>query len=781
MSKYDWAAIKAKIDIVEVIGRSVQLKKKGNLHVGCCPFHQEKTPSFTVYDDNYHCFGGCDPSGIGHGDVVDFVVNMENCTPAEAIEKLNAGDFELTGHEKKILSQRNEARELERAEAIQAARKRWRDAKPADHDHPYLVRKEVKSHMLRQEGNNLLLPVYDDDGDLQSVQTISPNGDKKFAGGVPNANGDIGMGPPMKGGRLNLGICIGRTIVAEGYATAESIYQAMPDRVMVAFSKHGVIDRVRELHGNGQDVVIASDRNALADMLALGEELGVPVYVPPDPHDDFNDLAVAGGDVRAVFDAPPAKVEKSRKSKKAKEPEIEDEKPNSGALPFPVTGVDLTRPPGFVGTLTEWVEACNRRPRRTLSVATAIVAVSNCMGLHYRDVRDGVTPNLFAVCIAGSRTGKESLNQSIIAIHRCAGVSAATLGTIKSEQEIIRNLISHQPAFYVIDEIGFTLKKIRNAQKGNGSASYLEAVIGVLMSAYSKASGYMPIGGDIMRGLQTEFKSELARLDKDDDGSEWIERRREYLMDMLNSPEPGLKNPFLSVIGYTTGETFNEVVDFDMATNGFIGRSLLFNERDTAPRSKMTSGFKKPPMGMGLELAIKSIAGGERSPSGRIEYHGDPIDITTNDEADKMLEQALVWFEDQAIAHKSISGLEALYLGAYELMAKVSMILAVQDRVRGPDHVRWSFELIRRDVGEKARMVVVNEREKDAPDVALKARIANMAGGDGETMGVIYNRIPRRKREEIDAVVDDMKTAGLIEVVSISKKGMEKIRYIGDG
>lgn len=764
MSKYDWAAIKAKIDIMDVIGRSVPLKKKGNLHVGCCPFHQEKTPSFTVYADNYHCFG-CG----SHGDALDFIMEMDGCTTGEAIEKLNAGELELTGQEKKILSQRQAQRDAERAEAIQAARKRWRDAKPADHDHPYLARKGVRPNMLRQEGKNLLVPVYDGEGDIQSVQTINPEGEKRFHPGAP-----------MKGGRLNLGICIGRTIVAEGYATADSVHDAIPDQAQVGFSKSGVIDRVRELHANGQDVVIAADRNALADMLALGEELGVPVYAPPEPHDDFNDLAVAGGDVRAVFDAPPAKVEKAKKTKKSKDPEIEDDKPNSGALPFPVTGIDLTKPPGFVGTLAEWIENCNRRPRRTLSVATAIVAVSNCMGLHYRDVRDGVTPNLFAVCIAGSRTGKESLNQSIIAIHRCAGVSAATLGTIKSEQEIVRNLISHQPAFYVIDEIGFTLKKIRNAQKGNGSASYLEAVIGVLMSAYSKASGYMPIGGDIMRALQTEFKSELARLDKDDDGSEWIEKRREYLLDMLNSPEPGLKNPFLSVIGYTTGETFNEVVDFDMATNGFIGRSLLFNERDTAPRSKMVSGFKRPPMGMGLELAIKSIAGGERSPSGRIEYHGDPIDITTDDEADRMLEQALVWFEDQAIAHKSISGLEALYLGAYELMAKVSMILAVQDRVRNAEHVRWAFELIRRDVGEKARMVVINEREKDAPDVALKAKIANLASDGGETMGVIYNRIPKRKREEIDAIVDDMKAAGLIEVVSVSRKGMEKIRYIGD-
>lgn len=303
MSKYDWAAIKAKIDIVDVIGRSVPLKKKGSLHEGCCPFHHEKSPSFKVYAENYHCFG-CG----AHGDAVDFVANMENCTPAEAIDRLNAGDFELTGQEKKILSQRHEEREKERAHAIQVARKKWSAAEAADPDHPYLVRKQVKPHMLRQEGDSLLIPVYGKDGQIQSVQTIGPDGEKLFAGGIKNAKGETGMGPPMKGGRLNLGICIGRTIVAEGYATAESISQAMPDCVRIGFSKSGVIDMVRELHENGQSVAIAADRNALVAMLELGKELGVPVYAPPEPHDDFNDLHVDGGGIsaiKAIFAAKP--------------------------------------------------------------------------------------------------------------------------------------------------------------------------------------------------------------------------------------------------------------------------------------------------------------------------------------------------------------------------------------------------------------------------------------------------------------------------------------------
>ncbi|HAH15823.1 MAG TPA: DNA primase, partial [Chloroflexi bacterium] len=57
-------AIKSRIDLSEVIGARVTLKRAGRLMKGLCPFHQEKSPSFVVYPDEgrYHCFG-CGKSG----------------------------------------------------------------------------------------------------------------------------------------------------------------------------------------------------------------------------------------------------------------------------------------------------------------------------------------------------------------------------------------------------------------------------------------------------------------------------------------------------------------------------------------------------------------------------------------------------------------------------------------------------------------------------------------------------------------------------------------------
>ena len=61
----------ARADIVEIVGRYVQLKKAGINYKGLCPFHGEKTPSFIVSPtrQTYHCFG----CGV-HGSAIDFLM-----------------------------------------------------------------------------------------------------------------------------------------------------------------------------------------------------------------------------------------------------------------------------------------------------------------------------------------------------------------------------------------------------------------------------------------------------------------------------------------------------------------------------------------------------------------------------------------------------------------------------------------------------------------------------------------------------------------------------------
>jgi len=77
--------LRSRLTLSEIVGRRVALKRKGREHSGLCPFHNEKTPSFTLNDQKgfFHCFG-CG----AHGDVVGFVMKSEGLSFPEAVERL---------------------------------------------------------------------------------------------------------------------------------------------------------------------------------------------------------------------------------------------------------------------------------------------------------------------------------------------------------------------------------------------------------------------------------------------------------------------------------------------------------------------------------------------------------------------------------------------------------------------------------------------------------------------------------------------------------------------
>jgi len=107
--------IKDAADIAEIIGEHVSLKRAGTNLKGLCPFHSEKTPSFTVNPERntYHCFG----CGEG-GDVFSFMMNFHRLSFAEALKEL-ARKYQIALPEKQLNQQ--ELEKSKKREALQAA------------------------------------------------------------------------------------------------------------------------------------------------------------------------------------------------------------------------------------------------------------------------------------------------------------------------------------------------------------------------------------------------------------------------------------------------------------------------------------------------------------------------------------------------------------------------------------------------------------------------------------------------------------------------------------
>ncbi len=141
----------AKTDLVKVISAYVPLQKKGNTYWGCCPFHLEKTPSFSVSDSKqlYHCFG-CKESG----NALTFVKKMESVETIDAA-KILAKDAGLEMPEFKFIK-KDEGEFVQKRERLYAL---MREAAKHYHDNLISGKSPAASEYLKNRGVDKALAV----------------------------------------------------------------------------------------------------------------------------------------------------------------------------------------------------------------------------------------------------------------------------------------------------------------------------------------------------------------------------------------------------------------------------------------------------------------------------------------------------------------------------------------------------------------------------------------------------------------------------------------------
>jgi len=443
-----------------------------------------------------------------------------------------------------------------------------------------------------------------------------------------------------------------------------------------------------------------------------------------------------------------------------------------------------------LGELTQWINDQCLYPRENLAVACALTAVSSLAGMRYVDELDGITPNILSFCVAGSGTGKEQIMQCYLNIAKAAGVQSAIHGGFKSEQEVIRNLIRHQAAFYCIDELGLVLNKLANASK-KGGASYLEGVVGSLMSVYSKANGYLPITGDLKEELKSKLLLEYAQVEKKleklpEDTSSDTQRQRldeakDAIMANINNVDNGLENPYLTMMGFTTPVTFNDLMTYEMATNGFMARSMIFTDLETNPKRK--THFKKEAMSESLANALKNLyAHGhydalERT-GARVQHIGDKSTLPTTQDAIELLNEVYERFYNLAEQHKATTGLEAIARRGYELASKVSLICAMPSGLRTVDHVKYGYALALADVERKIKLSYSEDNKKSGDGLAAKV-LSVIDKEKGETLGVICNRLRGTPKPQVETLLAEMVGKGMLRKEEYAKKndGRPVVRF----
>jgi DNA primase len=292
----DIHAIRAANPLPTIAGAQVQLKRAGNEWKGCCPFHADRSPSFTIYSggQRFQCFG-CGASG----DVLDYVARLYGLGMVEAAKVLCAGD--LPKVELPSLPPADHTSRTSEALAI------WERAIPAAGTpaQAYLEGRGINPPFppdLRFSrlpyGNSSPLPclvaaVREVGGTITGLQRIYLRGDGSGKADLPKAKLSLGK---LAGGAIRLGHldASGEVIVCEGPEDGLSLLEVMGGPVWVAAGASML--PAMQFPPEVRSVVIGADNDDAGAMAAdkaakafTSRGLSVRIIRPLSGFKDFND------------------------------------------------------------------------------------------------------------------------------------------------------------------------------------------------------------------------------------------------------------------------------------------------------------------------------------------------------------------------------------------------------------------------------------------------------------------------------------------------------------
>jgi DNA primase len=342
--------VKQAADIVEVVSAHTDLRRQGARYVGLCPFHDERTPSFSVEatEKLYHCFG----CGVG-GDVIKFVEEKDGLGFAEAVEMLAdryGVEIEREQEDPRAEAKRQRRRRLEelldRAAAFYSSYL-W-ESEEAGKARDYLARRGLREEVLRnfgvgyapsawdkllvrgqqagftvpelrgvglvQQGRSggeydrfrerIMFPIRDRRGRVVGFggRAMRPDQGAKY---VNTAETEFFHKSQILYGvdRAKAAIAkAGRAVVVEGYTDVLALHQAGIEEAVAVMGTAITGEQVKELSGMVDEVVLALDADSAgqeamlrAQSVAAGRRMRLRVAAMPAGEDPAEMMAVAEG------------------------------------------------------------------------------------------------------------------------------------------------------------------------------------------------------------------------------------------------------------------------------------------------------------------------------------------------------------------------------------------------------------------------------------------------------------------------------------------------------
>ncbi len=622
--------------------------------------------------------------------------------------------------------------------AAERASNLWDEFANAPDNHPYLLKKAIKSHGTRlTEDGRLVIPIFIEER-LSSLQYIN-EAEKRF----------------LKGGKTKAGyFAIGEVTpvidVGEGFATMATAHECTGNMSYVAFYANNldsVVAFVIERHPHalvrllGDDDVFTPGNPGRTKAEAVARKHGITVTFPEFTKleaqpTDFNDmLRLEGADaVRTLLEA------KSVDSLSAVHLKM------SGAPAFPPHCLDIDGP---MGRLLEWIDRNAPVPQPRLTLAAGLATLGTLFGRRYCSPPYGTYTNILIMGLAETGGGKDHARKCFKALMSAAELDHMLSGGGWTSGSAVISSLQRWPAQVgYIDEFGLLLKELT----GRNASSHQQSVLKTIMELYSTAGS---------KYLAQEYST--------------LTLKKEQIPERAD-----VENPSLSVYGTSTQAMFYEALNSGDVASGYLNRWLVFegdaDARLTIDSFCSTTDTRPPP-----ELVdwIKRAC-----PATSVE----PIDpsemITTlkfSFTAERVLREVVEYQEERRT--NGADAARAIWARFFESVVKIASIRAICDNLEDPviegHHAEWAKDLVEWCLSNtsymtKSQMADTN-REKWVKKIWGFIHESGGAGRDKQHVTRKFQNIDKRTRQEI---LDELLEIGALEESVVKRANAKRPAHV---
>lgn len=425
---------------------------------------------------------------------------------------------------------------------------------------------------------------------------------------------------------------------------------------------------------------------------------------------------------------------------------------------IPVQPDAVLRPPGMLGTITDWVNATSRKPQPAFAVQTAIAFASTVLGRRFVTEHRN-WPSLYLLNIAQSASGKEYAKKAVEDLLDACGLDRLIGPSSYTSASGVLSALHDQPCHVtVIDEFGkeIEMASVKNNERAKGTQR-------ALMEVWGRCDGTMRPQGYSTIGLSAQ---DIARM-----------------------KERTIRNPALTLLAMTTPESFFGSIGSAAARDGFLNRFIIV-ESDIGPQvSQFAPRIDVPQSIIEWAQAMHRASDSLADPSACASLVPTPIEIRFSTGATALFKSYEAECVAQAVTLRE-SGLMEMVGRNCEIAMRLALIVACGRREGLPedistDDMAWAIDYVRvhSERAIDSLMNCVSDSEFEAAKMQVLSLI-RQAGPRGMTERDInkasrkFRSVPQRQQVELLNSLQFVGEAMRVEIAPTSGRGKPRHAWV---